>query len=1355
MIRSSWYRWTAGIVAFVVAVAGLTVVQPQPAAASDPAATISDFSVLGGSSATFSVSLSNFAAGTYIVIMSVPEGDGTLTLATETDIATTGSYTKSGAHEIGFEGELKKVTAAMTSMTYTAPAETGSVTLSLSISQTSDGDSPNANLFYNSGNGNYYELVDNGSAITWAAAETAAAEKSLLGATGYLATITSEAENTFIAEKTTAEDIWIGASDDVAVVNAAIADADPGAEGAWYWVTGPVAERKQFSTGSTVIEGEYAAWASGEPNNSGSGENFAVTNWSSSSGEWNDLAGDNSGVDRYLVEYTGADTSADSDTATATISLTGPTVSAVSPAAGSEDGGTFITVTGTGFTDSNGDSIVSGVTIGGVAATSVDNVTATTLTALTPASTGSAQQVIVTTSIGSTSDAITFDYEAAGLFPSISDLSPTSGSVSGGTSITVQGSGFTEGSQIFIDGVGLVTTRVSETELTATTPDRTGSDSGLTVGSKTVQVRVPKVGINFDGGFRATGEEVFFSYAPLIEDPNEEDYAFPPARVELGSSLADRTQAKPLTKSGTSSPYTMSGYLGTRITDTEGSDTTQDYIDAGRTAYSYQTDSNYSSSPSGNGREGFEITDVTDIDSQSYSVALDSEDTADEAWRMTSSLNCGAYNNSDPGDGVSAYCSIFGPQVVSEPFYATAGQSITFTWKARGGSDDYEVYAYLVEVESQSDTTFADGDHTTILHSRGRSNDFTTSAADISSPGLYRFRFVNGSYDASGGKALGAQMYVKTSVILGKSNSITFADIADRETSDPDPFTTTASATSGAEVSVTASGACSVTTSHADGTTTLTVTRTDLTSESCSLTASQDQVGLYAPAASVTRSFAYPEFTAPNAPTGLSAQAGNNQATVTFTAPNDNGGSAITNYQYQLDDGDWVALDPASTSTSITITGLTNGTLTSIKIRAVNGVGNGTASAAVSVTPVAPAEDDDDDEEAVTPVVTPPPGARFPIPRPNTTAELGPRSNVLSGPVLRNGLPPRPTDGPSSTVNGQRQTVTTRPQGTTGVGIVTGRLAISVQVPSPQEGRLNPAAPSGPELEIVNGRSTQITGSGSQPGSVVQVFLPLNGSDSRELAQIPVGSDGSFSGEAVFRASSTERPLPIGRTVLQVVSTDDEGNQTVIDLPINVAQPPPTPELNATLNAIPTLRPGQSIATEAGQPVPVQVIAEEENRQARVEGDGWTMAVDLDSPNARVSETGDGGALLELTRDETARVSGDGFMPGTRADVFLFSTPTLLGTVTIDENGAFDGVVNVDSSVVTVGEHTMQLQGVGEDGYVRAANLGVVVNDQDPASTASNSLQLLWWILIVIALAVIGFVLWLYWRRRQHSPKTS
>jgi hypothetical protein len=136
------------------------------------------------------------------------------------------------------------------------------------------------------------------------------------------------------------------------------------------------------------------------------------------------------------------------------------------------------------------------------------------------------------------------------------------------------------------------------------------------------------------------------------------------------------------------------------------------------------------------------------------------------------------------------------------------------------------------------------------------------------------------------------------------------------------------------------------------------------------------------------------------------------------------------------------------------------------------------------------------------------------------------------------------------------------------------------------------------------------------------------------------------------------------------------------------------------------------------------------------------MAVNVDSEQGGV-EPAEGGALLKLVRNESALVSGSGFMPGTRADVWLFSEPTLLGTVTIDEYGEFTGEVNIDPTMIPVGEHTLQLQGVGEDGYVKAANMGVLVDDAgEPAvDTSITSLGFLWWILlgaiIVIALVIV------------------
>ena len=88
----------------------------------------------------------------------------------------------------------------------------------------------------------------------------------------------------------------------------------------------------------------------------------------------------------------------------------------------------------------------------------------------------------------------------------------------------------------------------------------------------------------------------------------------------------------------------------------------------------------------------------------------------------------------------------------------------------------------------------------------------------------------------------------------------------------------------------------------------------------------------------------------PTAPSGLSATAGDSEVSVAFTAPEDDGGAAIADYEYQLDTGTWSSA--STTSSPVVITGLTNGTTYSIKLRAVNAAGNGVASSAVSSTPI-------------------------------------------------------------------------------------------------------------------------------------------------------------------------------------------------------------------------------------------------------------------------------------------------------------------------------------------------------------------------------------------------------------------
>ncbi len=80
----------------------------------------------------------------------------------------------------------------------------------------------------------------------------------------------------------------------------------------------------------------------------------------------------------------------------------------------------------------------------------------------------------------------------------------------------------------------------------------------------------------------------------------------------------------------------------------------------------------------------------------------------------------------------------------------------------------------------------------------------------------------------------------------------------------------------------------------------------------------------------------------PGAPTIGTATAGNGEATVTFTAPLNDGGSTITSYTVSSNTGGFSATGGAS---PITVTGLTNGTTYTFTVTATNVHGTSTPSA--------------------------------------------------------------------------------------------------------------------------------------------------------------------------------------------------------------------------------------------------------------------------------------------------------------------------------------------------------------------------------------------------------------------------
>ena len=106
-------------------------------------------------------------------------------------------------------------------------------------------------------NGHYYQAVENN--VGWQQAFDAASAASYRGLKGYLVTITSPDENTFVFETvvrpsgitgwpypsyTYYQTFWLGASDSVV-------------DGEWRWVSGPESGT-QFSSGTATLQGEYS-----------------------------------------------------------------------------------------------------------------------------------------------------------------------------------------------------------------------------------------------------------------------------------------------------------------------------------------------------------------------------------------------------------------------------------------------------------------------------------------------------------------------------------------------------------------------------------------------------------------------------------------------------------------------------------------------------------------------------------------------------------------------------------------------------------------------------------------------------------------------------------------------------------------------------------------------------------------------------------------------------------------------------------------------------------------------------------------------------------------------------------------
>lgn len=498
----------------------------------------------------------------------------------------------------------------------------------------------------------------------------------------------------------------------------------------------------------------------------------------------------------------------------------------------------------------------------------------------------------------------------------------------------------------------------------------------------------------------------------------------------------------------------------------------------------------------------------------------------------------------------------------------------------------------------------------------------------------------------------------------------------------------------------------------------------------------------------------------PSAPRTPTASAGNGQATVSWSTPTSNGGSAITGYTVTSSNG----MSCQTTGTSCTVTGLTPGTTYTFTVTATNAVGTSLASVAASATPTSvPVWVSQDASTTATR------STAFPAYQFVATGYPAPTYSVATG-----ALPPNLQLDPSGALTGTPTvsgSYTFTVQAANGASI-TSVLNTIVVVGPPSNPRLPTAiagigqasiqwqAPisdggatvTGYIVTASNGMTCQTAGlsctiSGLTPGipytfSVVATNQYGNSPTATTLVNTtvvgpptaPTAGAGSSGGWQI--ALSWTPPSNVGGSPVTSYLVTASNGQTCSSPDLSCVVTGLTPGVSYTFTVVAINAYGASQPlTVAGSFVPVSAID-----------------VAPPTPPATASELQLSLGVNTTTNaraGEPVLVEGAGFAPDSLVQVFVYSTPTYLGTGTVRPDGSFSFSLPLPPGIAA-GQHTVVASGFDSSGGVKYAKAPIrVASDGDLASTGATTIGP-----IVIAAAFLGagaLVIVFVLRRRKNQ----
>ncbi len=446
--------------------------------------------------------------------------------------------------------------------------------------------------------------------------------------------------------------------------------------------------------------------------------------------------------------------------------------------------------------------------------------------------------------------------------------------------------------------------------------------------------------------------------------------------------------------------------------------------------------------------------------------------------------------------------------------------------------------------------------------------------------------------------------------------------------------------------------------------------------------------------------------TVPGAPTSPTAVAGTGSATVSWTAPASNGGAAVTSYTVTSSGS---ALTCTSATTSCTVNGLTAGGGYTFTVTATNAAGTSAAStASSSVIPTAAAPGAPTGVSGIAgngqvTVTWSAPSSTGGAAISSYTATASPGGNTCTATGTSCAM--------TGLTNGTSYTFTVKATNSAGTSAAS---AASAAI-TPTSGILAPGAPRVTAVVAGNGLATVSVAAVSGGAPTLYTVTSSPGGFTCSTTSTSCTVSGLTNGTSyTFTATASNTAGTSAASAASTAVTPTAGAPTPTPTPTPTPSPTPTP---TTLDPIILPTPPQpgfaTVSGSTGQRT-VAISSNKAKTSLDVTGNGWRVTIGGSDGENKTQLAG--GTIVRVATGEFIRTQGAGYEPSARVNIFMMSTPVLLGSVKADENGRFSVLLPVPSTTAA-GTHTVQVNGFRPDKQVLSVSMAVQVSGANRQAT--------------------------------------